>query len=269
MNYKLICIDIDGTLLDDNKKLMPEVVQSIRNAAKMGIKIALVSGRMPAAISMIEKELGVQCIRACNAGTYILLGEQCIKTTYLSPDTMQKIDENLAKKNNIPLWFFRNERWFVTYIDEYVENEMQIIHRQPEIVLAEEMVSQWKKEKTGPNKLLFCTSPEKIKKLYCEMETLALDDVDFACSAEDYMEIFPKGMTKGVALLSICQELNISKEETIAFGDQQLDITMIEEAGLGIAMGNAIQELKDKADFVTKSNNEAGIAYALEKYLTD
>lgn len=76
-------------------------------------------------------------------------------------------------------------------------------------------------------------------------------------------------MTKGVALSSICQELNISKEETIAFGDQELDITMIEEAGLGIAMGNAIKELKDKADFITKSNNEAGIAYALEKYLTD
>lgn len=269
MNYKLICIDIDGTLLDDNKKLMPEVVQSIRNAAKKGIKIALVSGRMPAAIDMIEKELGVQCIRACNAGTYILSGERCIKTTYLSLDTMQKINKNVAKKNNIPLWIFRNKRWFVTYIDKYVEDEIRVINRQPEIASVEELVRQWSEERTGPNKLLFGASPKIIKKLYHEMQEWALKDVDFACSAENYIEIFPKGMTKGVALSSICQELNISKEETIAFGDQELDITMIEEAGLGIAMGNAIKELKDKADFITKSNNEAGIAYALEKYLTD
>ena len=58
--------------------------------------------------------------------------------------------------------------------------------------------------------------------------------------------------------------MGISREEVIAFGDQELDISMLEAAGMGVAMGNAIDELKEKADFVTKTNNEAGIAYALE-----
>jgi len=61
--------------------------------------------------------------------------------------------------------------------------------------------------------------------------------------------------------------MNINLEETIAFGDQELDIPMLEKAGFGIAMGNAIEEVKTKADFVTKTNNEAGIAYALEHFL--
>ena len=92
-------------------------------------------------------------------------------------------------------------------------------------------------------------------------------DIDMACSAADFIEIFPKGMTKGRALSLICNKLGINIEETVAFGDQELDIPMIEAAGIGIAMGNAIQELKDKAAFITKSNNEAGIAYAIENYL--
>ena len=91
--------------------------------------------------------------------------------------------------------------------------------------------------------------------------------MDAACSAESYLEIFPKGMDKGKALGIICRKLGIKKEETIAFGDEELDIPMIEAAGTGVAMGNAIEALKAKADFVTKTNNEAGIAVALEYYL--
>lgn len=70
MKYKLICMDIDGTLLDDDKKLLPQVKQSLLDVAKKGVYIALASGRMPAGVDNIEKELGIQCIKICNAGTY-------------------------------------------------------------------------------------------------------------------------------------------------------------------------------------------------------
>lgn len=88
-----------------------------------------------------------------------------------------------------------------------------------------------------------------------------------ARSADTFLEIFPKGVTKGTALKAICQSLDVKLENVIAFGDHELDVLMIEAAGVGIAMGNAIDELKAKADFVTKSNNEAGVAYGLEHYL--
>lgn len=88
-----------------------------------------------------------------------------------------------------------------------------------------------------------------------------------ACSAQTFLEIFPKNFNKGVALKHICNQLQIAPEETMAFGDQELDIPMIEAAGLGVAMGNAISELKEKADYITTSNNKDGISDALQVYL--
>lgn len=265
--YRLICTDIDGTLLDDNKKLLPQVKQSLRNAAKKGIHIALVSGRMPAGVDLVEKELGIPCIKICNAGTYILLGDQCIRTETLLPGTMKNIYLHMAKKNHLPLWIFQEREWYVTDVDRYIEREIEIIRYQPEIVSVDKLADQWNRKKTGPNKLLIAADPELIQNIQQDMESWNLPDVDTACSADTFLEIFPKGVTKGTALSAICDSLDIPLRETIAFGDHELDIPLIETAGVGIAMENAIGALKDKADFVTKSNNEAGIAYALEYYL--
>ena len=264
--YRLICADIDGTLLDDQKRLLPQVKQSIRNAAKKGIQIALASGRMPAGVDLIEKELGIPCIKICNAGTYILLGEQCIATKTLRPCTMKNIYLHMAKKNNLPLWIFQEREWYVTDVDHFIEREIEIIRSRPEVVSVDEMADKWSKEKTGPNKLLIAADPGIIRSIQRDMAVWNLPDIDMACSADTFLEIFPKGVTKGTALSAVCDTMDIPLKDVIALGDHELDIPLIETAGLGIAMGNAIDQLKEKADFITRSNNEAGIAYALELY---
>lgn len=266
-NYRLICVDIDGTLLDDEKKLLPQVKQSLRNAAKKGIRIALASGRMPAGVDLLEEELGIPCIKICNAGTYVFLGDKCIAMETLLPSTMKNIYLHMAKKNNLPLWIFQEREWYVTDVDHYIEREIEIIRYHPEVVSVDKLADQWNREKTGPNKLLIAADPEIIRNIQQEMTAWNLPDVDMACSADTFLEIFPKGVTKGTALSAICDTLDIPLKDTIAFGDHELDIPLIETAGLGIAMGNAIDRLKEKADFVTRSNNEAGIAYALEYYI--
>ena len=268
MKYKLICLDIDGTLLTDSKELLPQTKKSLKEASDKGVRIALISGRMPAGVSLIEKELGIQCIKVCNAGTYILLGDRCISAKYLLPGIMKNIYLDIAKKNNLPLWIFQDRKWFVTDIDHYIEREIEIIRYTPEVVDAEELADQWEKEGKGPSKLLLAAEAEKIPEIYRKIEELGYDDIDMACSADTFLEIFPKGVTKGTALKDICEKLDIPLEETIAFGDHELDIPLIEAAGIGVAMGNSIQDLIDKADFVTKSNNEQGISYALGKYLS-
>lgn len=267
--YRLICADIDGTLLDDNKRLLPQVKQSLRNAAKKGIRIALASGRMPAGVDLIEKELGIPCIKICNAGTYVFLGEQCIVMETLLPCTMKNIYLHMAKKNHLPLWIFQEREWYVTDVDRYIEREIEIIQYRPQVVSVDKMADKWDREKSGPNKLLIAADPEMIQNIEQEMAAWNLPDINMACSADTFLEIFPKGVTKGTALSAICNALDIPLRDTIAFGDHELDIPLIETAGAGIAMGNAIKKLKEKADFVTKSNNEAGIAYALEYYLDD
>ncbi len=267
MKYKLICVDVDGTLLNDEKKIPEPVKESLKKAAKMGIQIALVTGRMPAGADLVEKELSLSCIKACSAGTYILLGERCIHMKYMMPKVMKEIYVEFALKNNLPLWIFQGRKWYVTAIDAYVRQEMEIIQYIPEVVKIETLIQRWEDEKTGPNKLLIAADTTTICRIEKEMKKMALSEVDMALSSENYLEIFPKGVTKGEALATICKSLKIKLADTIAFGDQELDIPMIEKAGLGIAMENAIDEVKEAADFVTKSNEAAGIAYALEKYL--
>lgn len=265
MKYELVCADIDGTLLDDEKKVLPRVKESLAAAAKKGLRIALASGRMPFAIEIIEKELELECIKICSAGSYILMGESCVDSQCLPNAAMREIYEKIAKKHGIPLWIFQEKDWFVTGIDKYVEKEIEIISHEPKLANMEELAKRLEDEGKQPNKLLLAADAETIQTIYQEMK--GLQGVDMACSSPEYLEIFPKGVDKGTALLAVCRELGISTQQVIAFGDQELDLPLIEAAGTGIAMGNAIDELKEKADFVTKTNNEAGIAYALDRYL--
>ncbi|MDE6662319.1 MAG: Cof-type HAD-IIB family hydrolase [Lachnospiraceae bacterium] len=268
MEYKLLCFDIDGTLLDDQKRISDSVKRSLRKASDMGIRIALASGRMPAGVEMIEKELTIDCIKICNAGTYILVDGNCIDSKYLSLDSMKNIYENIAAKKNIPLWIFREKAWYVTGIDWIVEREMQIIPYIPEVVAMDELIKRWQGEGKLPNKLLFGGKPELIQMIHEEMKDgAAWPDVEMAYSADTFIEIFPKGVDKGKALMTVCNHLGIDLQNVMAFGDQDLDIPLIEAAGTGVAMGNAIPQLKEKADFITGTNNEDGIAYALEHYL--
>lgn len=267
MNYKLICTDIDGTLLNDDKKLPVRAKQSLKAAAEKGITIALVSGRMPSGVDLIEKELGIPCIKVCNAGTCIFMGETCIQAEYLSNDTMRNLNRTIAKPHGLPLWIFRNQEWFVTGWDTYIEKETGFVAYHPRIVDAEALADQWDQEGKAPNKLLFAAPSEIIQRIERKITAEKDTEIDTAKSADIFLEIFPKGVSKGTALKQICKKLHIKAEETIAFGDHELDIPLIEAAGIGVAMGNGILSLKEKADFVTKTNNEAGIADALEVIL--
>ncbi len=267
MECKLIAVDIDGTLLNHEKKLLPQVKQSLKRAEEKGIQIALVSGRMPSGVEVIEKRLGIDCIKVCNAGTYILKGGDCIGAEYMPNSVLRGISERIAEKNNLPLWIFKDKEWFVTGMDEFIRKEIGYVSYRPELVNAQKLADQWDQSGQKPNKLLVADAPGKIDEFQRELESWAWPEIDMARSADVFLEIFPKGVSKGKALNTICRELGISSSQVIAFGDHELDIPLIEAAGIGVAMGNAIPTLKEKADFVTKTNDEAGIAFALEHFL--
>ena len=123
MKTELICVDIDGTLLKNDKELSEEVKNSLTSAYNMGIKIALVSGRMPSGVTLIERKLGFPCIKICNAGTFIMSGNERLDSCYLDKEVMLKIYNVYSPKYNIPLWVFKNEKWYVTGIDRYIEKK--------------------------------------------------------------------------------------------------------------------------------------------------
>lgn len=267
-NIRLLCLDLDGTLLNDHKEIDPRDVEAVQKAAADGVTIALITGRMPAATENIVKTLRVSCILACNAGTYILEKGSCIYSEYLPLEAMQKV-YGVAQEHELPLWIFRHEDWMVTDLDEAVEEEIRTIRHMPQIMNYQNLENEWAAAKKAPNKLLIGANPSKVQEIYAILQEMNVDEMDMACSAPNFLEIFPKGMNKGRALRMICKEKGIALKETMAFGDQELDLPMIEAAYIGIAMENGIPEIKEAARFVTKSNNDAGVAYGIAKYLPE
>ena len=263
-NIRLLCLDLDGTLLNDHKEIDPRDVEAVQKAAADGVTIALITGRMPAATENIVKTLQVSCILACNAGTYILEKGSCIYSEYLPLEAMQKV-YGVAQEHELPLWIFRHEDWMVTDLDEAVEEEIRTIRHMPQIMNYQNLENEWAAAKKAPNKLLIGANPSKVQEIYAILQEMNVDEMDMACSAPNFLEIFPKGMNKGRALRMICKEKGIALKETMAFGDQELDLPMIEAAYIGIAMENGIPEIKEAARFVTKSNNDAGVAYGIAK----
>lgn len=264
MNWEMICLDIDGTLMTDDERLLPTVKNTLRREAEKGAKIALVTGRMPDGVTKIEQDLGIECIKICVAGTFALLGDSPVYSKFLPEKITSFIYDHYAKKYQTPLWIFREKNWYVTNMDAYVQRTIDKMHLNPGIVDAETLIPQWEKDHIAPNKLLFSGSDDMILELYHALKDLDSPEFDVALSDTCFLEIFPKGVSKGTALLSVCEQLGISPENTIAFGDQELDIPFLQSAGYGVAMGNAIKELKNVADFVTTTNNEGGVAYALD-----
>ena len=145
---------------------------------------------------------------------------------------------NAAAKNPVLKSAYKSasgKKTFVWSLDEFVEREIGIIRYQPEIVDVRSLTQQWEQEGTGANKLLVAANPEMIQEIHREMTERNWSDVDFACSSSCFVEISPKGINKGRALATVCEKLGIDLSETIAFGDQELDIPMVEIVGLGIA----------------------------------
>ncbi len=266
-NIRLLCLDLDGTLLNDDKEIDPRDVEEIRRAAADGVTIALITGRMPAATDETVRKLRIPCILACNAGTYILEKGTCIYSEYLPLEAMRKV-YGVIESYQLPMWIFRHEDWMVTDLDAAVEKEIRTIRYMPRIINYEKLEKEWALMQTAPNKLLVGTNPSKVQEIYGILQDMKIPGIEMACSAPEFLEIYPEGMDKGKALSIICREKEIPLEETMAFGDQELDIPMIRQAHIGIAMENGISGLKQIAQFVTKSNNEAGIAYGIAKYLT-
>ena len=272
MKYELICIDIDGTLLDNEKKLHDKVRESVCRAHGEGAVIVLGSARLPGGVELIEKALGIGCIRICNAGAYILSGGRCILNRHLRAEDMETIWEKYAEKNGLNMWIFFDRDWYVTGMDPFIEKEIPAIGCQPGMARVSELAEIWKREATGPSKLLIAAQPEEVERIRTEfLEEKARgmwSRTAIAKSSDFFLEFFPEGVDKGSALRAICDSLGIPPEKTAAIGDQEMDLPMIRTAGLGIAMGNAAECLKEAADYVTRSNEEDGVAYAIDYILS-
>lgn len=267
MKYKLLALDLDGTLTNSKKVITPHTRETLLKAQEKGVKIILASGRPTYGIVPLAEQLELQkyegYILAYNGGEITdWKTKEVICKNLLDPEVLPYLYE-CAKKNDFAI---------VTYDGEYVLTEKP----DDEYVLKEALLNVMKIKKVDKfleavkhpiAKCLIVGDPIRLAVLEKEMYDHLKDRMGVFRSEPYFLELVPKGIDKALSLAGMLEKIGVSREEMIAIGDGFNDLSMIKYAGLGIAMANAQDVVKENADFITLSNEEDGVAYAAEKFI--
>ncbi len=264
-NFKMVCLDIDGTLLNSNHKISEntkEVIKIVANEKQ--IPVILVSARMPKGIVSLQRELEIKQPIICYSGALILdncgdmLSKQFINLSDFK--NIYKFTNNLS----VHISLYKDDEWYVEKMDYWAKQESEITNITPNVIDFNNLIEVWREEGTGPNKILCMASPDEINLL---KENIRCDNLNIYPSKPTYLEIMPIQASKTSAINFLQKKFNIERSNIICMGDNYNDIDMIEYAGLGIAMGNAPDDVKIHANYVTLTNDEDGVAEALKKYV--
>ncbi len=268
--YKLIAIDMDGTLLNDQHEVSGKVKETIAEAKKSGVKIVLCSGRPFVGMLPYIEELNLN-----DEGDYLIAYNGAVtKDTHtgevVSEISLQYEDlvelYELSVELDTPMHFFDIDQLYTpnkkiskfTILESYL-NDMPLTFCP---------VEEFPKNRTIPN-ISYIDYPEKLSRTIDNIPASITEKYAFTVSAPHFSEFTHREATKGNAVKKLAEHLGIKQEEVMTIGDNGNDMSMIEYAGCGVAMGNAIPELKEAADYITLSNNENGVAHAIQKFVLD
>ncbi|SFP91942.1 hypothetical protein SAMN02910358_00081 [Lachnospiraceae bacterium XBB1006] len=267
---KYIFVDLDGTLLTDEKTVCQRNQLAIEKAMYQGHHVITTTGRPLESAIIGAKNAGLQ-----RPGCYILsynggLIYECASQRTLYEETLSmKCVENMFKK----------AREVGIHIQAYCQGKVwceqdseEVRHYHANGKMPYEVHRDVPKELTENTRKLIAISfdHEKLKEFQMETRTVWEKDADTLFSTPFYLEILPKGVSKGNGIRRMAKILSFDMEQTIAIGDEENDISMIEAAHLGVAMSNAIAKAKEAANYVTKADNNAGgVAEVIEQFVLD
>lgn len=253
----LICTDLDGTLLKNDKTISDENIRAIEYFKSEGGFFTFVTGRMPFfvsyALDTIKPNAPFGCING--GGLYDHIAEEYVWKSIM-PDGVISLVE-LIDDNFDDVGIQVN-----TFYKTYFCKENQTMKDFRRITKLENLVCHYKDIKEPVAKILFGSeSDEQIKEMDEMLKSHSLaDKFDFIRSEKTLYEILPAGVGKGTSIIKLCHHLNIDINKTLAIGDYNNDISMFKAAKAGIAVSNACKDALDAADYVTVSNEENAIA---------
>ncbi len=268
MAYKAIVLDLDGTLTNNKKEITPLTKEALMDAQHKGMRIILASGRPTYGIRPVADELNIGSyegyVMAYNGGCVTRWADKAIVFNQTLDPALVPVLFNAATKAPHPfnILTYQGESIAATDInDKYVLHEA-FINKMP-LIQYDDFPNQ---VEPPINKCLIVGDPTPLALLEKELATDQQGKCSVYRSADFFLECVPCGIDKAASLARLIKTLGIEREEIIAVGDGYNDISMIEYAGLGVAMANAASDIKAKADFVTLSNEEDGVAHVLKKF---
>lgn len=266
---KLIAIDIDGTLINSKHEISAKTKQILIEAQKQGHKVMISSGRSPKGVEKYYKELELDKYEG-----YICNYNGAVVTDVKTNEVIINHTLDFEKMKEMLKFSKTQDIYFVIYFNNIVYTDNLSTYNLDDVLIKNDTLLKYVPNLVEsidfmPNNILFTQAPSKMAEPSKNIFEKFKDDFEFVYSEPFYFEAMPKNVSKGETLVEVAKKLGYSIEDTVAFGDQGNDFTMIKLAGTGVAMGNAIDELKENSDFVTKTNDEDGVADYIEKYILD
>ena len=274
---KLIALDMDGTLFNENGEISEKDKETIKRATEAGVAVAVATGR-----SYVELPIDLLCgigiryaITGNGSAVYKMPTMECVFSDCLDIDLVCEILEEVAKL----------DVYYDVYIEGRVYRPESVTHNirkmdmptavhelvEQSRIVVDDLVDFVRKTGKGVEKTTInfaylgngvCKDRDKT--------TAILDrypQIQYLTGGFHNWEFTRAGVTKGSGLKFLAERIGVAMDQTMACGDSQNDFYMLEEAQVAVAMGNASSQIKEAADFITLSNNESGVAYAIEKFV--
>jgi Cof subfamily protein (haloacid dehalogenase superfamily) len=268
--YKILFTDIDGTLLNKKREVSDATKKEIKRISEeLNVPIVLVSSRMPKAMTHIQDELNITDPLICHNGSLIIENINGEHKQIFSEMIRYEIVGDLyknARKFGIHASLYRNDDWFVEEMDYWAERESNNTKVRPELKSFDEMFAEENPAQLNMHKIMCMGEKENIDLMHEFLNENYSAQLNFYRSKDTYLEISSSKSSKAVAVKFLHEKIGLSSKEIIAIGDSYNDYDMLKLAGLGIAMGNSVELIKEAADDITLPNYEDGLAAAIKKY---
>ena len=262
MKYKFVAVDMDGTLLNSRGEITPATEREIRKLADKGVVFTVSTGRPIQGVAKYKELLGLTGPVITYNGAMIVNAEdnRVLFEQGLLREDARKIWE-LGQKYNTTMCIWAGNQLYGNRLDEKIQDYKRLSGVEP--ILAEDIE---KILDMGITKILWYDEVERIEAFLAQLSSDLFCEVSFCTSKPTFLEFFSSKVSKAVAMEKIGEYLGVNREEMVAIGDGLNDLSMIQYAGLGVAMGNAAKEVKENAQFITDTNDEEGVKKVLEKY---
>lgn len=263
MSVKIILSDIDGTFLTDDKKVTALTARAAKSIVNKGLKLVLVSARMPEAIYPITAGIGLPRIPiiSYSGGLVLTETEKILHDKKMTLNDTKKILAEIDKRwVGVCVNYYSGRKWYVRNIEYNVQHEMNITQATAEVADFQKLID----ENILPNKIMIICTPPTCKEMESTLGEIS-PRLNVVRSAPYLLEIIDKSVSKAVGIEILLKHYNLTVDDAIAFGDNYNDTEMLQFIPRSVAMKNSPDDIKKLAHAVTDSNEDSGIYTYLVK----
>lgn len=276
-NIKLICIDMDGTLLNSNHEISDRNKEALKKVKELGVNIAITTGRLFCSARYYSDLMGINTAVIASNGSYIKTSyeDEAVLETPLPNETALQI-YNVVKKHGLSANFnswdtlIRENEVPETHAYYIMNKDLPDDRKVKFIIDTHDFANTLKNFKGNILKCIVIEEKDNKDNLWAaknELKEVFGDTLHVVSSGNNNFEVMCGDASKGKAVSYFAHTLNINPAEVMCIGDSENDLSMIKYAGIGVAMGNGLELVKDAADYITDTNNNDGVAKAIEKFV--